>query len=280
MSGLPKGFGVSTAAGASTKVPGEASKKATAKKDDGAPRTLKRSALHRQVLPASGDAPSKRHKAAEPSPSLVSSNLGSLAEPFIRDTELKSWASRSEVEIQRAMAKASAELYYHTMTRLDSLSEKEARLKALEEEKSVLHKEVTTLSEDNTRLKADLDAHIVASKQEEQSLKGLLSAKDASLADALADVQDLQGEIASLKADREKIQADAYTEGFRGHLKGFLAVDPGYDWTRFGEATARWMEEFKVMEASAISQRKAQIDAEKEKVSEQSEARPEPDAAP
>lgn len=40
-----------------------------------------------------------------------------------------------------------------------------------------------------------------------------------------------------MKSDREKVKADAYTEGFMGYLKGFLAVDPDYDWSRFGEST-------------------------------------------
>lgn len=275
MSGLPKGFGVGTAMGAPTKMCTEASKKAPQeKKGEGAPRPHKRPAPQRHVPPSTGEVPSKRQKAAESS-SLVSVNLGSLADPFVKDSELKHWAGRSEKEVQTAMARASAELYYYTMTRLTAMSDQEARLAALEEEKLKLKAEMAALSADNVRLRGDLDAQAAASKKEVQTLQDLLLAKDASLADALADVQDLQGEVAAAKADQEKVKADAYTEGFRGYLKGFLAVDPDYDWTMFGESTVKWMEEFKVLEAGAIASRKAQIQAEQEKAGDTSGARPE-----
>lgn len=92
------------------------------------------------------------------------------------------------------MARASAELYHHTMTRLNILAEKETRLKVVEEEKVQLEKELANAiknNSNNSRLKNDLDVYLISSKKEEERLNGLLKTKDAYLADALVDVQNL-----------------------------------------------------------------------------------------
>lgn len=283
MSGLPKGFGVS---GEVTENPprdvskASLTKKATTdRQPEGASRAPRKVPLHKHTIPTAGEGPSKRQRVTSSSSSMVSSNLGTLAEPFVTDAELKVWAGRPDKEVQRAMAKASVELYYYTMTRLNSVGELEARLKALEDDKAKLEAELEVALGDNDSLKKELDTQVATSKREEKTLRDLLQTRDASLADALADVQELQNEASSLKAEMGKVKTDSYTEGFRGYLKGFLAVDPEYDWSKFGEDTTKWMEEFKALEAGAISQRRAQIDAEKAKTGEQSEARPEPEAA-
>lgn len=282
MSGLPAGFGVGAEVAEDVpKVIPRVTKKAPAERQtQGAPKPSRRVPLHHHTQPATGEGPSKRQKVTSSSSSLVSSNLGALAEPFVKDAELKAWAGRPEKEVQQAMAKASAELYYYTMTRLNSVSDLEARLKSSDEDKAKLEAELEVTLGDNDRLKKELDTHMVNSKREEKSLKDLLRAKDASLADALADVQELQTEVSSLKAEASKVKTDAYTEGFRGYLKGFLAVDPDYDWSEFGEATAKWMDEFKVLEADAIASKKAQITAENEKAKAATEARPQTEAKP
>lgn len=56
------------------------------------------------------------------------------------------------------------------------------------------------------------------------NLQEVIKTKDASLASTLVDAQDLQDEVDSLKADREKVKVDAYTEGFKDYLKGFLPL--------------------------------------------------------
>lgn len=172
------------------------------------------------------------------------------------------------------MAKVSAESYYYTMTRLNTLNEKEARLKVVEEERATFKKELSNFIKKNGRLRKDLDAQVSASKQEEARFAELFTTKDAVLSDALADVTDLQAEISSLKAERSKIKSDVYTEGFQGYLKGFLAVAPEYDWSKFGKGTSKWLDESKVLEAEAISLKKAQIATEQKKVSDASEALP------
>lgn len=229
MSGLPDKFGVGSEVTKDTPLENVEiiSKKVQV---EGPSRLHKKTNLHKHTLPSFINVHSKRPKVVGSSPSLVSSNLGSLVEPFIRDTELKSWVGRPENDIQRAMATTSAELYYYTIMCLTTMSDQEARLKSLEEEKNKLKNELAEALMDNGHLKNNLDTHIATSKKEEKSLEDLLTAKDASLADALAKVQDLQGEVATLKANRENTKVDAYTEGFRGYLKGFLVVDPDYDW--------------------------------------------------
>lgn len=166
------------------------------------------------------------------------------------------------------------------MTRLNTLNEKEVRLKAVEEGRSFLKKESTELIKTNVQLRKDLDMQESASKHEEAHLSELLASRDASLLDALADVTELLAEVILLKAEKPKIKSDAYTEGFRGYLKGFFAVDPGYDWSKFGENTSKWMELFKVLEAEAISLKKAQIAVEQENAKVACEARLESEDVP
>lgn len=168
MSELSAGFDVEVTTGAPSNAPEKASKRSQVEKNvESSSRVPKKKPLHKHTLPSNTDAPAKRHKVAESSPSQVSSNLGSLAEPFIKDAELKGSHGRSEKEIQCVMAKASVKLYYYTMTRLTSLSEQEARLKSAEAEKVKLKGELSEAIRDNGRLKKNLDAQIAASKKEE-----------------------------------------------------------------------------------------------------------------
>lgn len=282
MSGLPAGFGVGAEITEDApKAPPKVTKKASVDlPDGGAPKPSRRVPLHKHTQSAAGEGPSKRQKVMGSSSSLVSSNLGTLAESFVKDSELKVWAGRPEKEVQQSMAKAAAEVYYYTMTRLKALEEKDATLKAGDEERAFLKQELSDLLKQNGQLRKDFEEQVASSRTEKARLEDLISVKDASLADALADVTDLQAEVSSLKAEMVKVKSDAYTEGFRGYLKGFLAVDPEYDWSKFGEGTVKWMDEFKVLEADAIASKKAQIAAENEKATVATEARPQGEATP
>lgn len=63
-------------------------------------------------------------------------------------------------------------------------------------------------------------------------------------------------------AEKTKIQEDSFASGFKHYATGFLANDPEYDFTKFGEETVQWIKNFKVDEAATIKARRIELGLE------------------
>lgn len=74
--------------------------------------------------------------------------------------------------------------------------------------------------------------------------------------------------------ERQEAEDRGYDEGFRGYVKGFLVVEPDYCWDTFGLDIVKLIEEFKIMEAEGIAQKKVEHEA---KMTQEARPQPEPE---
>lgn len=79
--------------------------------------------------------------------------------------------------------------------------------------------------------------------------------------------------------ERQEADDKDYEKGFRGYLKGFLAVEHNFDWSNFGADIVIWMEQFKVSEAEAIAVKRTEHLANLAQVTRH-EVEPTPTTAP
>ena len=139
MAGLPKGFGINlekptTQKRSNPTVPKKASEKDASKR--------RPSPIQIDDAPDKEDAPSKRQKVVDPSKSMVYAFLGASSAPFVQEEEVRSWSLRTDTQVEDAMAKAAAELHFHS-SQLRSLNSRlRTRLTQTENEKASFYRQL------------------------------------------------------------------------------------------------------------------------------------------
>lgn len=182
----------------------------------------------------------------------------------------KKWKSLSPEKENQAMIHASAQLLIASLGRAQRLEKEGARFKKAEAENSKLsnqikdmeryHKKVCDQNEAEIRiLKKEVDDYVEINEHRSTTIDNLnkeiseLKARQEEL------VEDQQN---GWKEEKAKIENESFSQGFRYYATGFLANDPDYDFTKFGEETVQWIEKFKVDEASEIKARGVELGLE------------------
>lgn len=235
--------------------------------------------LHQQTLQDP-----KRKKSQGAPLSLASMEFGQLAETYVDPAHVEVWKGRTEHQALEAIRRASAEIFFHTHYNASDFEKNRARLEALEEENEKLKAEAKGTSQELSHLhayKQNADKSITLLKSEESRLRTELNSMGQSLTAASERIYSLENEVTSLKNDLQSSKDASFEEGFKSYVTGFLAVDPDYNWSNFGEDTLKWMEDFKVQEAQAITEKRALIEQEKMSAASNPtiEARPQGDDA-
>lgn len=63
------------------------------------------------------------------------------------------------------------------------------------------------------------------------------------------------------ESEYQAVKVKGYKEGFHGYLKGFLVVEPNFDWSNLGPDILKWMDEFKTLEVEGITAKKVDHEA-------------------
>lgn len=224
--------------------------------------------------------PFKKHKSTHFS--LVSSTLGPLVIPYVKDEDVHSWKNRSPSKENEAIIKASSEILVAALNLQSSLNASKARLKALKGEKEKMSKQLKDTSSNIEKLKAELDHKDRYYKQkltnQAEVLAGLNTTYDELEKEKDALVSQLDGLLEDQKnewADVRQREKDAsFEEGFKNYASDFLAVDPEYDFTKFREDMVKWISDFKVQHAAYIKEKRVAIGLEQATVDKEDASLP------
>ena len=189
-----------------------------------------------------------------------------LADAFVLPSQMEAWSSRTDEQAQEAMRRAAAELFFHTSFNPSDTSKIKARLEDLEKENNDLKKSLAEADTERVELrtfknKASVDISLL--KRDESSLRTELNATGRELTETSRKLVVAESELVDLKARHEFDLENAFADGFRDYVAGFLAVDPEYDWSKFGEKTRDWVADFRRDEAAVIAEKREAIEAEK-----------------
>lgn len=216
----------------------------------------------KRAAPTQGqDARHKRPKVTDP----MAGEFFSKAAPLIKDVLVRNWESREEDVAHEAMVRASSELLFHSLKERAIVHKYRELLGAAEEKEKKYLQEMVALRKQLTDLQAAYATDVQAVEKANQALELQLEKQGVILEENTSKLKGMAVEIDKLwvkehhHAEELKAAEDnGFEEGFRSYLKGFLAVKPDFDWSDFGADIVQWMADFKVAEAEAISEKRAE----------------------
>lgn len=168
------------------------------------------------------------------------------------------------------MVRASAEILFHSIKQRTHSQKLSEQIQGLEQDNKKMSKELKDVQRSHSKLQNDYDNDVLLVQKTNRELQAECARQDALLEEYFSKSKTMTEEIDAFHAreqsflEEKKKSQEAYTEGSKGLLKGFLAVEPSYDWKKFGQETANWMENFKITKADEIAAKKAKIEAMKE----------------
>lgn len=155
--------------------------------------------------------------------------------------------------------RASAQILI-PMGRASQMVKDEARLHELEAEKKRLTLQLKDSNRKWKRLCDEKDGQIRVYMNEVKDQAEIMDTLNKSNDVLLKKNEELKARLSILTEEQQsgwaeekrKIETASFAKGFRFHATGFLANDPDYDFTKFGEETVKWISAFKIEEADAI----------------------------
>lgn len=258
MADLPKGFGIDVDNPIAVK-PGKAR---PPRRDTKKVPPPNKSPKRKPTDEGKEDASSKRLKITELTDPTVQTFLGAASSKFFSEEEVKGWSSRSDEQIENVLISSAAQLHFHANHIKESNQKMRARLSQLETENKNMSKQLKGKDDQFKRMRSAKDTQI---EKLNNSIKSMTESIDKlTKANSLLEEDKSNGWAVEKKA----LQKSSFSRGFRNYASGFLAVDPEYDFSKFGQETVDWIEKFKIDEADEIKAKRISLGLELPEVDE------------
>ena len=217
--------------------------------------------------------PSKRPRVADSTPELpfeapvtaAGDWFGRMADTYFGPGRFHNWQQRNGEQAAEACRRAAGELFFHLTCNPSDTEKLKARLDATNEENANLKKQLSDVTKDKTeleRFKSRAEKDIPRLKLDADNLRYELNKTAQELTASGERALSLETTVENLRKQLDVTHKEAFAEGFRSYVAGFLAVDPDYDWGKFVPATRTWIEEFKIEQAKAIKEKRMEIELE------------------
>ena len=188
-----------------------------------------------------------------------------MADVYLGPGRFHNWHQRTGEQAAEACRCAAGELFFHLTCNPSDTEKLKARLDAANEENTNLRKQLADAEKDKAeleRFKLRAEKDIPRLKLDADNLRSELNKTAQDLTASSGRALSLENTVEDLKSQLTTTHNEAFAEGFRSYVTGFLAVDPDYDWSKFVSSTRTWIEEFKVEQAQAIEDKRLAIELE------------------